>query len=74
MFKNRKLEIKLVKDTETPVGDTGWTKITPPDYVAIATEVGKKVLVGTVIVIGATVLFTTLSKVALHEVVIHTED
>ena len=64
---NRKIEIKLVKDNEKSTTDN--TPVAEPiDYVAVAEEAAdrllKKLLIGTVVVVAATVAVTTLGHIA----------
>lgn len=64
---NRKIEIKLVKDNKKSTIDN--TPVAEPiDYVAVAEEAAdrllKKLLIGTIVVVAATVAVTTLGHIA----------
>lgn len=70
MFKNRKLEVRIVKD------DARGDKVQPtveepkPDYVAIAEEaaarLGKKLIIGICTVVVVTVVTTMLADIAVN--------
>lgn len=65
MFKNRKLEIKLVKDTATPTVETAPTGLTKEDISDLTKDLLTKVVVGTVAIVGSVVVLNTLSSVTL---------
>lgn len=65
IFKNRKLEVKLVKDEATTNEILSTT--TPAEMAAIAAELGKKIVIGTVVVIAATVILTAASEIAVSK-------
>ena len=63
MFKNRHIELKLVKDDEsTPVDET-LNQLTPEEFATLAEYLGGRVVLGTITVIATTVILTTLSKI-----------
>lgn len=68
MFANRKVEIKLVKDNETPVAERA-PEISAAEYVQVAEEaisrLGKQLIIGAVVTIGATIVAATLGNIAI---------
>lgn len=64
---NRKIEIKLVKDTKS-ANDADPIIAAPIDYNAIAKEAVKRLVIGTCIVIGTTVALTTVSKIVVKHI------
>ena len=70
MFKNRKLEVRLVKDNdrETVATSPEEPKLDARDYALIAeeaaTRLGKKLIVGAVVTIAAVAVITVLTNAA----------
>ena len=64
---NRKIEIKLVKDNKKSTTDNTPT-VEPIDYIAVAEEaserLAKKLIIGAVVVVVATVAAATLGSIA----------
>jgi len=65
MFKNRSIQIKLVKTPEVDVNADTVIK-EPVDYEAIAKDAAKRLVIGTVVVIASTVVLKTLSQIAIN--------
>lgn len=67
MFKNRKLEVRLVKD-DAAANNAAAPEKTRPDYVAIAEEatkrIGVKILVGAVAAVAAVAVIHVLANAA----------
>lgn len=67
MFKNRKLEVRLVKD-DAAANTAPAPEKTLPDYVAIAEEatkrIGVKILVGAVATVAAVAVIHVLANAA----------
>lgn len=65
---NRKIEIKLVKDNKKSTDAV--PQESTPDYVKLAEEaairIGKKLLIGTVVVIATTVVVSALADIAVN--------
>jgi hypothetical protein len=67
MFKNRSLLVKMVKDDKQPAQDSDTTPtITIEDYVHIARENGKDVVIAVGALIGSYVVLDTLRKVTIE--------
>lgn len=65
MFKNRHIQVKLVKDapaTNEAVVET----VTPEDIERITLNVVKKVAIATIVTIAASVVLNTLSQIAVN--------
>ena len=65
MFKNKHIELKLVKDDESPSVDETLKHFTPEEFASLADYLGGRVVLGTITVIATTVVLTTLSKIAI---------
>jgi hypothetical protein len=63
MFKNRKLEVRLVKDDARDSNTAATVQEPKPDYVAIADEATRRI--GTKLLVGAAVLLFTTAVVAV---------
>jgi len=63
-FKNRHIEVKLVKDATSPVEDI-VPAVNPEELSRIAKELVKYTAVAGVIVAGAAVVLSTLSQIAV---------
>lgn len=66
LLKNRAIQVKLV-DVTPEENETVSTPAAPIDYEHIANVAAKRLVVGTVVVIAATVTLTTLSKIAVEK-------
>lgn len=69
MFKRLSVQTttKLVKNKK-PAEETQTETKTLADYVPIMTEVGKKVVIGTVVVLGSYIVLDTLRQVTVEVV------
>ncbi|UUG69284.1 hypothetical protein SEA_SCIENCEWIZSAM_40 [Arthrobacter phage ScienceWizSam] len=66
MFKNRSVQVKLVKDTEDSItNETRHNLIVNEDTAAIAKDIIKHVGVAIVAVSGSIITFKTLSQMAV---------
>ena len=64
---NRKIEVRLVKDNKK----TEDTPSIPKERInipALAREVAKPIVIGTVVIIASTIVLSTLSAIAIAEV------
>lgn len=66
LLKNRAIQVKLV-DVTPEANETVSTPVAPIDYDKIINVAAKRLVVGTVVVIAATVTLTTLSKIAVEK-------
>lgn len=67
LFKNRKLEVKLVKDETPTINDTLKTK-SSEELVAIATDLTKRIVVGVVVVIAVSAVAAVASEIAVAKI------
>lgn len=67
MLGKRKIEVRIVKDDSAPTTNDILTTQSPAELVATATTIGKRLVVGTVIVIAATVVLTAAAEIAVHK-------
>lgn len=76
MFKNYRIEAKLVKNSkaETPVEEETKPLITPEDVERVAHNIIKKVVIGTTIIIGAATVLSTVSQIAVNACDNHNKD
>lgn len=58
----RKVEVRLVKDKKVVTPTTPAEK--PVDYIAIAKDLSKQLVIGTVVVITATIVLTAAADIA----------
>lgn len=65
MFKNRHIELKLVKDTKTD-NETIVKSVTPEDIERLTLNVVKKVAIATIVTIAASVVLNTLSQITVN--------
>lgn len=67
MFKNRKLEVRLVKDDATATNTVAQEE-PKPDYVAVAEEaavrLGKKLILGAIVTVAAVAVVSVLANAA----------
>ena len=68
MFKNRSIQIKFVKDSaQTPVEEVDTKPaITIDEISRHAQELGKKMLIGTLVLMGAAAVLATASQVVVN--------
>lgn len=68
MFKNRHFEVKLVKDAQSQPTTVEETKpsIDIEEISRHAKELGKQLIIGSLIVIGSTIALSTLSQIAVN--------
>ena len=76
MFKNYRIEAKLVKNSkaETPVEEETKPLITPEDVERVAHNIIKKVVIGATIIIGAATVLSTASQIAVNACDNHNKD
>lgn len=66
MFKNRSIQVKLVKDQDLVVGDDTLEPLTVDAAADIALESVEKVLKGAAIIVGTYLVADTLRKITIH--------
>lgn len=71
MFKNRKLEVRLVKDNDRKLetmSNEAQLSLTPAEYTALAEDaivrLGKKLIIGAIVTITAVAVVTVLANAA----------
>lgn len=65
MFKNHSIQMKLVNADKAETMTEG-PKTTPAEYAALATEAGKNVVKGAVVILGAYIAMDTLRQVTVQ--------
>lgn len=66
MFKNRRIELRLVKDTPTPETITTESTINLDAIAAETRKTIKQMVVGAVVVAGAVIVLNTLGAIAIN--------
>jgi len=63
---NRKIELRIVKDNKPADNAGASVTVAPTDFKAIAEECAKRLVIGSVIVIAASVVLTTASTILVN--------
>lgn len=75
MFKNHHFEVKFKKDEKQQSNEEVKTPIINPEEIKeIATDLGKKIVIGTITVMAAAAVLGTTSKIVVHKATTNKEN